>query len=299
MKGGDGVAVADEATLPGLKMAFDLSAQGRTDREVAQALNAAGYRTAGNRGPNLFSKETVKDMLRNRFYLGEIPNGDGGWLEARHEPLIDHELFEAAQDSRQRRRRHRLDSVRAASSVFSLSGLARCAICGSRMHMNRDRQGRARVYCYGRAQGAECDCHCTFLDKYEAQIDWYLSEFRIPPDYQKQILASFEKLDRANESARQRHSLETRLARLKEMYAWGHIEKDGYLAQYREIEQELSRLLPDSAKASHLDRLAEFLANVGAAWRSRRPATAELARDGGLSGSLDRRQSRRCRHAAS
>ena len=51
MKGEDGVPVPDPDTYPGLVMSFELAAQGKSDKEVAQALNAAGYRTAGNRGP--------------------------------------------------------------------------------------------------------------------------------------------------------------------------------------------------------------------------------------------------------
>ena len=52
----------------------------RRDREIAKALNAAGYRTSGNRGANPFSKDTVRRILTNRFYLGELPDGKGGWL---------------------------------------------------------------------------------------------------------------------------------------------------------------------------------------------------------------------------
>ena len=82
MKGEDGVPVPDPANHAGLVLAFELSSQGKTDREVALALNGAGYRTTGNHGSRPFSKETVKDMLSNRFYLGEIPDGNGGWSAA-------------------------------------------------------------------------------------------------------------------------------------------------------------------------------------------------------------------------
>jgi len=68
----------------GLKMAFELGANGKSDRHVAAALNAAGYRTTGTHGSRPFSKDTVKDMLKNRFYIGYIPDGKGGWLEAIH-----------------------------------------------------------------------------------------------------------------------------------------------------------------------------------------------------------------------
>jgi site-specific DNA recombinase len=48
MKGDNGVPKQNPETYPGLVMAFNLAAQEKKDRQVAQALNAAGYRTAGN-----------------------------------------------------------------------------------------------------------------------------------------------------------------------------------------------------------------------------------------------------------
>lgn len=50
IKGDDGVPMADPSTYPGLVKVFDLAAQGKTDIEVARALNADGYRTVGPRG---------------------------------------------------------------------------------------------------------------------------------------------------------------------------------------------------------------------------------------------------------
>jgi DNA invertase Pin-like site-specific DNA recombinase len=43
----------------GLTMAFTLSARRKSDREVATALNALGYRTTGTHGSRPFSKDTI------------------------------------------------------------------------------------------------------------------------------------------------------------------------------------------------------------------------------------------------
>lgn len=74
---------------PGLVLAFELTALGRTDREVARSLNEAGYRTSGNRGAHAFTKVTVCAMLQNRFSLGELQTEDGTWIPGKHSPLID------------------------------------------------------------------------------------------------------------------------------------------------------------------------------------------------------------------
>ena len=96
MKGEDGVPVRDPATSPGLIEAFQLGADGKSDREIAQVLNTKGYRTAGPIGNKPFSKHSVRGILVNRFYLGYLPDGNGGWLTAKHAPFVDQELWEKA-----------------------------------------------------------------------------------------------------------------------------------------------------------------------------------------------------------
>jgi DNA invertase Pin-like site-specific DNA recombinase len=104
MKSEAGVPIPDPNTYPGLVMAFELAGKGKADREVALALNTSGYRTAGNRGNRPFGKDSVRDMLKNQFYLGKIPDSNGGWLKGKHEPFISQELFDAVQEERTKRR---------------------------------------------------------------------------------------------------------------------------------------------------------------------------------------------------
>ncbi|MBI5956642.1 MAG: recombinase family protein [Chloroflexi bacterium] len=76
------------------------AAAGDSATGVASQLDADGYRTTGNKGRNLFTKDTVCDILQNRFYLGELPDGNGRWLKGKHDAFIDLELFDAAQEAR-------------------------------------------------------------------------------------------------------------------------------------------------------------------------------------------------------
>ena len=78
VKGDDGVPIPDIVDRPvhgsgvtvrnyeGLKLAFDLAAEGKSDRDVAIALNSAGYRTTGTHGSRPFAKDTVKDLINNQ-----------------------------------------------------------------------------------------------------------------------------------------------------------------------------------------------------------------------------------------
>jgi hypothetical protein len=99
-KHNDGVPVPHPETYSGLLLAFRLAAEGKSDRDVADTLNSAGYLTTGNRGPKLFTKDTACRIFENRFYLGDLPDDASGWLPGRHQPVLDRDLFDAAQAAR-------------------------------------------------------------------------------------------------------------------------------------------------------------------------------------------------------
>jgi len=152
VKGDDGVPMPHPETYPGLVMAFELAAQGNSDREVAKALNMKGYRTAGNQGNRLFSGDTVGGVLTNRFYLGELPSGNGGWVDGKHEPLIGEELWNSMQEMRVRNRRAP-KTINVAARTYSLSTLAWCRHCGAKMWTGKAANGRPRLYCSNQAKG--------------------------------------------------------------------------------------------------------------------------------------------------
>jgi len=56
--------------------------------------------------------------------------------------------------------------------------------------------------------------------------------------------------------------LENRLARIKELYEWGHKSKEEYLTDYDAIQRELKTLATLEDKGKTLGKLAHFLDNV-------------------------------------
>ena len=97
-----GVPIPNPDTYTGLLMAYELAAEGMTDGEVARVLNAAGYRTAGTRGKNPFANSGVRGILTNKFYLGYLPDGNGGWMDGKHEAFVEHGLWDRVQTTRKR-----------------------------------------------------------------------------------------------------------------------------------------------------------------------------------------------------
>ncbi|MBE9482978.1 MAG: hypothetical protein IMY88_04785 [Chloroflexi bacterium] len=55
--------------------------------------------------------------------------------------------------------------------------------------------------------------------------------------------------------------LRRRLEKVKDMYKWGHMSKDEYLADYGEVQKELKMLTVPDDKGKTLEKLAHFLAN--------------------------------------
>ena len=67
--------------------------------------------------------------------------------------------------------------------------------------------------------------------------------------------------------AKRRATLENRLARIKELYEWGHKAKDEYLSDYDVVHRELKMLAIPEDKGKALDKLTHFLNNVVEAWK--------------------------------
>jgi len=267
MKGEDGVPVPNPDTYPGLVMSFELAAQGKSDKEVAQTLNAAGYRTAGNQGNRPFSKDTVRGMLQNPFYIGQLSNGNGQWLKAKHEPFISEESWNQAQEARERNRRAPRNHPSKAT-LSSLTGITYCWYCKGRIHIGTSHNGKRRMLCYNRSKGWDCPQKSALLEVYEYQIERYLETFHIPEDYQARILEAHEKLQTAyDDTEKEQTRLKAQLQRLKKLFAWGDLSEKQYLAEKENTLETLRALTPPETKSRVLEGLAEFLKNVAKAWR--------------------------------
>jgi site-specific DNA recombinase len=145
-------------------------------RRIARRLNEEGLRTRRN---GLWSMVTVRDILRNRAYVGTYSRF-GVRVPASHAPLISQEDFQQVQD--------RLDQRRPAStsrqvSPFLLSGLTYCGYCGNKMigvtrkqKWSRRSDGSVqtaqyRYYqCESRTNRSLCDYHTRRAEDLEIEV---------------------------------------------------------------------------------------------------------------------------------
>ncbi len=97
-----------------------------------------------------------------------------------------------------------------------------------------------------------------------------MAAFSIPEDFQNRILAAqAERADSRRDTERKRKNLDSQLRRAKELYEWGDYTKAQYQARRVEIGGMVDSLPASShPKADVLAKLAEFLADVPAAWKA-------------------------------
>jgi site-specific DNA recombinase len=185
------VIVAEEGSI--VRYIFRLYLKdGLGIRRIARRLNEENLRT--RRGGH-WSMVTVRDILRNRAYIGTYSRF-GVRVPASHAPLISPDDFQRVQE--------RLDQRRTATgrrvvSPFLLSGLAHCGHCGNKMigvtrkqkwtrsSDNTVRVAQYRYYqCESRTNRSLCDYHTWRAEDLEDEVRKALAEPRKIKGWQDQ-----------------------------------------------------------------------------------------------------------------
>ena len=158
--------VIDEDTAPIVRRIFSMRATGMGFTGIAAQLNEEGipppgvlyYQRKGQSDPrrvnHKWADQTVKNMVRNEVYIGNMVQGKTGtvsyknkkliskpedeWIrvEGTHEPIISQEIWDTVQSIDQKRVRKNAasDGIR---SVFT--GLVYCAECGFKMRNHTEK----------------------------------------------------------------------------------------------------------------------------------------------------------------
>jgi len=284
-KNKDKILVPDEKELPGLIMAFEACATGKySDNDVAQLLNEHGYRSKTGRR---FSKETVRDILQNRTYLGKVKyqqykrRADGTrsyeapieWLDGEHEAVIDEELFERCQQARAKRVSHR--QTAATYHTYLLRNLVYCHRCcskpagynpfpsyGKMRVQSQSKQSRYSYYrCKANELGHECEQRAVRTEVVNDQVVATLMQLKPPAEWRKGITKAMGELLGEN-------NLEDRLSEIKAIIErmdkrWDHgfvTNEEEYMKQRIKLQMELEQLSPIAD--DELEQAADLLMNL-------------------------------------
>ncbi len=236
-------------------------AAGQSGSEIADWLNAQGYRTTGTRGANLFTGDAVLDIANTRFHLGEV-SYKGVWRPGKHAAIADAALWEQAQQMIRRRASNR-ETTKRADRIFPLRKLIYCAECGK--GLRGQAQHGKRFYRDMSAARRQCrQPQLVNAAHIEAQLGAYFAKTALPSDWQAQILARFAANADAPRVEAQRRALVNELARARKLYIAGDLDESDWRNEKTRVTRHLDALRP--VAAPDMAQAAQLLASIGSLW---------------------------------
>lgn len=158
----------DERTAPAVRLCFDSYAQGRTKTEIAEDLNARGYRT---RKGTPFNIETVTRVLSNRVYIGE---NDYAGIERRCPSIIDEKTFATVQELLAKNKRSY--GKKKERAFFALSGKLFCGVCGAAMVGDEGTSKTGKTFFYYTCATKKKKRSCKKKSEKKDFLEWYVCE---------------------------------------------------------------------------------------------------------------------------
>jgi site-specific DNA recombinase len=251
-----------------IEQAFFLSRGNLSDAKVALELNRR--HAPAPEGLGRWTKDTIAQVLTNRFYIGEVQY-KGEWREGEHleYALIDPELFREVQELRATRSHNRGGSK--STREYPLAGLLYCGRCGERFRAGWDRRQR-HYRDMGRERATGCTQPRILAERAEAEVGRILLELTLPEGWQSAVMeaASRQAKYRATLDAMRarRDQLERMFNALKLQHRYGDISDLEYERERKSIFGELETLeLPPNAPVN-MKANADLLLNCGTLWQA-------------------------------
>ena len=257
----------DEAAADVVRTIFREYATGaHSFKSLARSLNTRGIvppqkhnvgrgaRPAGSPAhAPVFTADSLKDLLRNPRYAGRVPLRDGRTVTGTFPALVDTATFAACERVRSSQRLTVKSAPGAATrgSRFLLSGVLRCATCGSTMSgrsrpIDRTHREARNLYtCYRRRVGAGCDAPEVPQEAVESDLVAVLQTMALPPGFARAVDKAVAARLRTTYGAATTVSvgaLAEREKRLTDVYLAGRIAKADYDREWQAIQEQRAAL---------------------------------------------------------
>ncbi len=240
--------------------------------DLAEWSRDAGYQT---RHGNNFSKDAIADMLRNRFYQGQVVyhRGQHGqhaeeFYEGQHEAIVSTELWEMCRKMRELRSGSPR-TYQPKYRVYLLNGIIYCDVCGRKLRAQGASAGdyyremsrsRGFIDCPDSGRGVRTEV----IDN---QVGAIFRRMTLPEDWQKELARMVEE-DKDWETLENRRArLVAERKRLKRMNIKGVFDDDPDM-----FDQELARIrrqladLPSPANLETLGYAADIIEELAEVW---------------------------------
>ena len=253
---------------------------------LADWLNRQGCRTNGKRraevlgdlvevGGRLFTRWSLRDILKNPFYVGKIRYKDE-IFEGMHQGIVPRELFDAVQERMSKNRSRRAVSVSHKSdNPHLLTGLLRCHECGTTL-WSQNQGSRAGTYYKSPNKGADTGCAHrgkSFVGRpFDEQTNLLFGEFRLREDWIEWVLKNQMTESDTAAVLKRRENIEGRMERARKLYLEGDLTWQRFLKIKEEAEGLLATTyLPEFDDAVEAGKiLRDFGTFWGAASVARR-----------------------------
>ena len=268
----------------GLRMIGELRMQGQTAETIADAVNAAGYRTGSKRfGDRLFTIDTINAITRNVFYAPFSPDDDRGIVvhheerfRGQHQAAFTYEEWERIRNGA-RSNYHAPHRTEQAHRVYEFSGYIVCVHCGLTLRC-KGGSGKNRYY-KDMAKARQYECPAGgFLqvrtDIVTQQFGELLQGLRLPPYWREQVrqnmVASAQVSGINAETAeREKERLKLKRTRILKQHRDGYIDDEELRGEISAVELALRELeMPevDGIKLEDVISAGERLPGIAALW---------------------------------
>ncbi len=248
-----------------VQLAFEWYATGEySDGQIARMLNkyrdedGVAFQSKGRRGrskPGRFGKDTVRDMLQNVHYTGQVPyygpaeNGRRkrepvAYYPGQHPALVDQETFDRCQEVRALMCNHPRRAENHMSNLYLLSGILYCTHCNRPMraqsiHHVRYYQDKTRIQHTG-----ECNQEMVKAAEVEEQVAQYLASFHLPSNWREDVVARLYPAEDRAAMEREEQAIRARMERLVELYLAGDVDRVHYEREKRAGYDRMADLRP-------------------------------------------------------
>lgn len=260
---GKGYILIPNEQTPILQMIFRRYASGDLLADIVQDLNTAGIQTARTLNAK-WTTNRVRDMLRNRVYIGEINvnkyaknrrmedgriietkrrNPDMKTVPGKHEPIIDMETWDKVQ-ARFARFAPRTNIDRSLKNP--LASIMRCAECG-KMMARRTYTHKGVSIPIIVCQSNRCVTRQSNLEMVENMV---ISALKKELERQQTILASYNTEKQDNSDDKTLEFLQAEIAkkdkmmeRVDELYELGDYSRSKYLERSQKLQAQKADLM--------------------------------------------------------